>query len=154
MGKRLPVSETFYAVDPGADQGVSCWVSGKLFYACLGFPRVTIACASLVIERPQIYSPKVSKADPDDIITLAMRAGKAVQYFLDRGLNESNVLEVKPATWKGQVKKEVHHARILKALLHEEVLLLTAFLEPVAKAKRHNVLDAVGLGLWALGRIR
>ena len=55
---------------------------------------------------------------------------------------------VRPAAWKGNVPKAVHHARARAALAPEEV----AVAYPGGKYD-HNVLDAVALALWALGRL-
>lgn len=56
---------------------------------------------------------------------------------------------IRPATWKGNVPKAVHHARTEAALAPEEV----AVAYPKG-AYDHNVLDAVALGLFAVGRAR
>lgn len=52
--------------------------------------------------------------------------------------------EVTPGAWKGQVPKHVHHARVLE--------LLDATERRRAAGHDHNVLDAIALGLFALGR--
>lgn len=54
---------------------------------------------------------------------------------------------VTPQQWKDQVPKEVHHPRITAALMPREREVL-----PVKKGALVHVLDAVGIGLWKLGR--
>lgn len=56
---------------------------------------------------------------------------------------------IRPAAWKGNVPKAVHHARTKAALAPEEVAV--AYPKGVYD---HNVLDAVALGLFAVGRAR
>jgi hypothetical protein len=53
---------------------------------------------------------------------------------------------VQPRTWKHQVPKHIHHARASKVLTDAERELMAS--------KRHDVWDAVALGLWKLGRLK
>jgi hypothetical protein len=55
-----------------------------------------------------------------------------------------------PSAWKGQVPKSVHHARILAALSYEE----QSRIPKLPTSKLHNVLDAVALGLFHVGRVK
>lgn len=69
-----------------------------------------------------------------------------------------------PAQWKGQVKKDVHHRRITGAtgkstgqwrpgiLTQEELGLFDRARQGVAAGKQHNILDAIGIGLYHVGR--
>jgi hypothetical protein len=57
---------------------------------------------------------------------------------------------VEPAAWKGMVPKETHQPRILATLSPEELALVMAVLPA---GKRHNTVDAVGIGLYHLGRM-
>jgi hypothetical protein len=108
------------------------------------------AITRVVIERPMIYPGGRQKARPADIIALAVRAGEwggKVAAFT------GSVPEyVEPARWKGQVPKDIHHARILAKLSPEEQAVLTSAGNGVAPSKRHNIVDAVGIGLFAVGR--
>jgi hypothetical protein len=54
-------------------------------------------------------------------------------------------LGVKPREWKGQVPKDVHHARLVKTLTPDELAMVEASAPP---SLRHNVLDAVGIGRY------
>ena len=56
---------------------------------------------------------------------------------------------VQPSTWKGTVPKKIFLERILKCLTDEE----RQRLPKLPASKLHNVIDAVGIGLWKLGRL-
>ena len=88
----------------------------------------------LVIERMQIYTREKSKGNPNDLIPLAMLAG-AIMVRQPAG----TVLLPTPAQWKGQVPKDIHHARIRAKV-------------PGLGRCSKDAMDAVGLVLWALER--
>ena len=54
---------------------------------------------------------------------------------------------ISPADWKGSIPKSKHQPRIIAALSEAERALIPT------GALAHNAIDAVGIGLWALGRI-
>jgi hypothetical protein len=95
--------------------------------------------STLVIEHPQVYAR--GPGDPDDLLALALVVGGVLT------LNGGGEI-VRPAQWKGQVPKKIMSNRILKALTEEERLLT----EKVRN--NHNVLDAIGVGLWKLKRFK
>lgn len=57
---------------------------------------------------------------------------------------------VEPSVWKGRLPKEVHQPRIMLTLTPEERLIVEA-VKPASLA--HNAVDAVGIGLFHLGRL-
>ena len=59
---------------------------------------------------------------------------------------------VLPRTWKGNVPKRIHHPRIRAALSPDERDILQIGLDTAPKGHHKEILDAVGIGLWALGR--
>ncbi len=62
--------------------------------------------------------------------------------------------ETRPAPWKGNVPKEVHHRRAFEAMTVEEVAVLGGHqLNPNSATYQHDTADAIALGLWALGRV-
>ncbi len=80
-----------------------------------------------------------SKATPQDLMDLNVIAGAMGTEW------------VTPSEWKGHVPKDIHQPRILKALdARERALVL--FVNP--PSLRHNAIDAIGIGLFALGRLR
>ena len=97
----------------------------------------------IVIELPQVYAGSKSKGNPNDLIKLAYEAGRVV------GSAAAKV--IKPREWKGTIKKEVMLKRILSKLDDRELRLLKGLGLP--PSKEHNVVDAIGIGLWALGRL-
>ena len=87
------------------------------------------------VEDPQFY-PK-DRAPHGDLKSL-----KRVLHALESEGGRP-IWKVKPGAWKGQVPKDVHQTRISTFLTSEEGGLVL---------EDHNVWDAVGLGLFALGR--
>ena len=95
-----------------------------------------------ISEVPQVYRAGASKGDPDDLLQLAGVVG------VFSALMSADVrIGVKPREWKGQVPKDVHHKRLLKELNYLETTMIE---EAAPPSLRHNVLDAVGIGLWWL----
>lgn len=63
------------------------------------------------------------------------------------------VITVKPGAWKGQVPKEEMCRRILDILTEEERALFERCMIGKLKSLHHNAIDAIGIGLWAVGRL-
>lgn len=127
----------------------------------------------VVIEKPQIYEGSNDEKDPNDCVDVAMAAAFAEAAIRARGGPPAQY--VLPRDWKGQLKKPHHHERIWSVLdagekdafardsghMVEEIsakidraceLLVHSKKVKEYKWKAHNLLDAVGLGLWHLGR--
>lgn len=104
----------------------------------------TLTPDHVIVEQPVVYGGK-SKGDPNDLIDLARVAGACESVI-------EHTSRVKPAEWKGQMPKDVCGRRVRSRLKREELITLDACLAPIPKSRRHNPLDAVGIGLWALGR--
>lgn len=167
----MTAPRTLVAVDPGLRRlGVAVFTDDRLVHAALvtspvkkdrgGTAWYAMADAvwahlhddylnrltpdEFVLEVPQIYRFGKSKGDPDDLIQLAatgaavgavLRAQKATTYY--------------PREWKGTVPGDVFVERIRGRLTPAERKAIT----PCAMSYEHNVLDAVGLGLFRLGRL-
>lgn len=145
------------AIDPGACTGWALFnAAGRLIGVAVhdhGETPAFAQCADrVVVERPAIYPGGRQKARPRDIITLAIRAGESGVAACVSADLEDAVEYVEPAAWKGRVKKDACHAAIRRALAPEEIDVLDRALAPLPKTKAHNALDAVGIGLHALGR--
>lgn len=96
----------------------------------------------LVTERPQIYSYGKGKGNPNDLIALAeICAGFASHWS---GPWET----VLPRTWKGNIDGDAMTERIRDRLSIAEERNVKH-----AGALDHNIYDAVGIGLWKLGRL-
>jgi hypothetical protein len=145
---------TLLAIDPGESTGFAAFRHGVLSCAWpatihaepireLGTIRGYDAC---VIERPRFY-PGQSKVDANDLIVLALRAG-----ILAQAVAATSTRFVAPSDWKGQLPKNVCHVRIRAILSPLEAGILERDTRKLAASVAHNVLDAVGIGLFALGR--
>lgn len=106
----------------------------------------------LTIELPQIYQTSHQKAqkkgtDQNDLIHLAavVSAICATYATIPRRV-------LLPMEWKSQIPKEIMHARAAVVLSPEELSLIP--LTPRSRKRDHNTMDAVSMGLWALGRLR
>jgi hypothetical protein len=93
-----------------------------------------------VCEVPQVYR---STPNPADLIELAGVDGACAV-----SVNAREFHSYKPVQWKHNKTKEKHHPFILDKLAEVE---LAAF-EPMPESLKHNVIDAVGIGLFYLGR--
>lgn len=152
------------AIDPGEDTGWSKWIDGALVRCGLSHPKeyaelpflmgLSAEVPTLVIELPQDYTSNRA-TDPNNLISLGYKVGLiagifGAYYHLQGG--KLNPRLVWPAEWKGQVPKAIHHDRNLPKLRPAEKTVLLAALDNVPKSKRHDVKDAVCLGLWSLKR--
>lgn len=99
----------------------------------------------VVIECPRIYPQARQKGDQNDLINLARVVGQLERWA------ECPVQIVYPRDWKGTVDPDVMIDRIKKRLTNIEGLQVRL---PKAKSKHHNVWDAVGINLWATGRLK
>lgn len=97
----------------------------------------------LICEIPMVYPRGSGKGeDPNDLIQVALSAG-AVLGAAVLGIT------VYPAEWKGQLPKDIHHKRVRA---HVSFSSLAEYdVERVAPNLQHNVLDAIGIGIWANG---
>ncbi len=159
--------KTTMGVDPGKDTGWAVFVDGILYAAGLSFGpfdeiaedvalemrrvlrlRATrgIGPIESVIEVPQVYPQRRWKGDPNDLIGVALIAGAVGHALADSG----NVEFVKPHEWKGNAPKKVGVGQTLGCLTDDERRILDD--SGVINSKKHNMIDAVGLGLWKLGR--
>jgi hypothetical protein len=102
---------------------------------------------SLVIEIPRVYPGARQEVPPNDLVRLALRAGEV------KGLYRSISVETHelfPRDWKGGLDKDTSHYRVLAVLTEQERALVEAAKLP--KTKKHNMLDAIGVGLHHLKR--
>lgn len=103
-------------------------------------------CNQIVIEKPQVYAQRKMKGDANDLITIGLVAGFCASLCLDPHF-------ILPRDWKGTVNKDIMTERIQDRWMNEleRGILREA---KVAKTYRHNTIDAIGIGLWYLGRHR
>ena len=99
-------------------------------------------------ETPQVYQPGHhggKRIDPGDLLQLQGVVGALSMAF-------DGLETVLPYAWKGQLPKEVCARRILGRLSPDETAVLDTC--ECAPSLRHNVMDAVGIMLDAVGRFK
>lgn len=101
----------------------------------------------LVIELPQIYRQSRWKGDPNDLIQVALTVGA-----LESRIPHQDSLLVHPHDWKGSTPKNIMEGRILDRLSDKEKIIFQEGVQRLG-TKKHDVVDAVGIGLWALLRL-
>lgn len=150
------------AVDPGKEQaGVALFDAGVLVQCALLAAKDTYTLArlveawhrkhwanrtsvdSLAVEGQQIYPGR--RSNPNDLLPLAYLAG-AVHARIPC----LEARTVYPRDWTGGVPKEIRTPKVLRCLTREEQALIEGLHLP--KSKVHNVIDAVGIGLYVCTR--
>ena len=147
-GTPLPVGLSFVllAIDPGASTGWGVFDKTQLLGCGLGDPHVERA-ARIVIELPQVYPQQ--PVPPNDLITLAFLAGRYAGAAMGGSVGVA-VSTVFPHQWKGNLPKDLCAIRVRAALTPAERTIVDAI--DVPEKQRHNVMDAIGIGLFTLGR--
>jgi hypothetical protein len=167
--ERYTSKEYFASIDPGKHAcGVAVWSGGNLIWASWvknpfakthGKERVErwrdmgkmVAVhlqkwgrygVGLILEIPQVYSGERDE-DKNDLLDLAGVQG-AIVGATGFDVEWSPV----PREWKGQLPKEISVKRVEAKLSSEE----KARIEWPAKSYRHNVYDAIHLGIVFLER--
>lgn len=167
------MSKTLLAIDPGLRElGMAVFVGDELTYACLvrspckppvkdGTAWVAMAREALkafvnspikdevrtdvlVSEVPQIYWQSSRGGNSDSLLQLCGVVG-AVAHAIPHGAFKA----YRPREWKGNVKAEVMLDRIAAKLTPAEL----ATIAKCPQSLRHNVIDAIGIGLKYLGRL-
>lgn len=131
------------AIDPGVDYyAVATFVGPALMSACV-IPIADISRVDrpLVIELAQIYQR--SGVRQADIADLLFATGYIAAHY------KGGIRKVRPAEWKGQVPKKIHHPRIKQSLVTHE----RAIIDGMNKGDLKHVMDAIGIGLFACGRM-
>ena len=122
-------------------------------------------CSHAVVEWQQQYENTAHTVNRADVTDLTGVAGAIVGLF---GFYTDNISTPLPREWKGQTPKHVHMCRILGAELARARCTLPRGYKSQApgqlsadqcrrivwtssKSLNHNIVDAVGLGLWAIG---
>lgn len=133
------------AIDPGEDYGSALFVDRTLVWAAFrALPSADIE--HLYMEDQEIRPG--GKARTKDIIKLAQTAGRLAEKV--RAPKETFVHYSK---WAGSQPPHALEARILGCLSLAERDVLKAAVKNVALSYRHNVVEAVGIGLYATRRL-
>lgn len=106
---------------------------------------------TLVVEWPQFYGGRAARGDANDLLPLAALDGALAASF-----SGATVIAVRPHQWKGSVPKPasargkyIIRYRVQVRLSEEERRRITW---PTAGKLSWDVADAIGIGLWHLGR--
>lgn len=146
-------------IDPGVRTGIAIFDKGELRHCgLLKYDSAKVFAFTLtslfqlmppdkvVVEIPRIYDRRNWKGDPNDLILVAKIAGIA----MGQSGKYCPAEEVYPQQWKGQRPKDVDNEYTKKILNPEELKVL--YSEYIPKTYIHNVIDAIGIGLWKLER--
>ncbi len=110
------------------------------------------AVSEMVVEWPTVYATMIRKGespgDPNDLLPLAGIVSATAALFAVK--TES----VRPASWKGQMSKDVSRYRITTRLSPNELEVLQAACRETKKDLGHNIWDGVGIGLYYLDRLK
>lgn len=144
-----------WAIDPGKAQCAAALFLNRELWAVDFVTRARSGLISkpaakgeiIVIEQPVSYPG--SAVDPNDLIEIAIMGAEVAGRFMRPG---GQILHVRPNEWKGTVSKEITAARARAILGPMENTRLDEWLSKHKRGIRHNLLDAVGIGLFALGR--
>lgn len=154
------------AIDPGKKRSaVACFneMTGTLlsvFYLEPGeAPAMPFSASVVVIEKPNI---NVNTPNWQSVLDCGWSGALVAGWF------RAPVIAHEPNAWKATVKKPVHHHRLWRVLSPAERFLLpvgvAAVIDAACKSYArtgkvtkyehhwHNLLDAVGVGLFHLGR--
>lgn len=135
--------------DPSKKELVDCGLNKLPEFYCgflrstPGYPPTT-SVTRIIIERPHTGK---TRARARDIITLAIRAGEVGGLL--RYLTNVEPEYIEPQKWKGQIPKKRCNEIVEAKLFIQEKSLLNK-IKPLSA--KHNVLDAVGIGLHHVGR--
>jgi hypothetical protein len=134
------------AIDSGKNLGWALFLPTGQLHSCglRTLPSELPALTRIIIERPHAGR---TRARARDILTLAIRAGEAGGVL--RYLTGVEPEYIEPQRWKGQLPKKRCNA-IVEAKLSEQEKRLLNNIKPVSA--KHNVLDAIGIGLFSVGR--
>lgn len=100
----------------------------------------------VVVELPVVYGPGKTR-NPADLIDLTLVAGSFIPLASVSAVTQT------PAEWKGQRPKHVCQRHIEAELRASERGIINKKFQNIPKSLRHNVWDAIGLGMSHLGRI-
>lgn len=98
----------------------------------------------VAVEFPHVYPGSRAKGDPHDLLTLAAIDGAICAHW-----RPDSCRRLFPSEWKGNMDPDVLIQRVKGRLTPEELVCV----ELPAKSLQHNVWDAIGIGLFCIGRL-
>ncbi len=103
-----------------------------------------VGISRIIIEHPRIYPAAQQKGDLNDLLDVT-GVGSSVAACYPTVESET----LYPYDWKGNVEKKVMTERISRSITNEE----REGIEKCYAKLMHNTLDAIGIGLYKLGRV-
>lgn len=100
-----------------------------------------------VVLEEMVMRPEDPRSQADDLLRVQLVGGIVAARVGQK------IVTVRPMRWKGCVPKRIHHRRIGDVMTRAEKDLLTAACRTVHRDLQHNVIDAIGIGLWDVGRL-
>jgi hypothetical protein len=125
-----------YVRNPTAGDGPNAW---RCMAAAVAKEFETCVIDLVLLEQQQIYRVGRQKGDQNDLLELSGVVGAITTMW-----PEAILVGVKPREWKGQVDPDVMLRRIEGKLWEKE----KGRVKECPKSLRHNVIDAIGLGMW------
>jgi hypothetical protein len=100
---------------------------------------------TLIVEMPRVYPAARQKGDQNDLMNLVGVVAAVTTLLISSGRRI-----VYPRDWKGTLDPDEMILRVQRRLSATERAIVTL---PGAASLQHNVWDAVGIGLWSVGRL-
>lgn len=97
-----------------------------------------------ILETPVVYQG--GKSDPNAIVQLALTAGALARFAFPAGIP---VACVEPTTWKGAIKKAMHHQRIRPGIV-AGLFRNTDYAIRVWDQSNTDEKDAIALAIWRM----
>lgn len=113
---------------------------------------------TLAIEWPQIYAAVKSKGNPNDLLGVA-GVGAAIAGMLSHATLKNGsglclrVVSPTPAEWAGQLPKSTSAKLVSQSPRAKRILSRLDSEERSVATLKHDALDAIGIGLYTLGRL-
>ena len=148
-------SDTLLSIDPGVRYlALAYWRAQTLVSVAVvrgGTPARLAAAAGLwapyaariAVEWPRSYRGR--RAPERDLEGLRRAVVATEVWYRANSPLEPTIRRYYPSTWKGQVPKRVHRSRIDRELTQNE--------KNRSGAYQSDIWDAIGIGLFALGRV-
>ena len=158
------------ACDPGECLGIAWGVDDRLVACDASTPsgvlvvpacingQTFVAPSRALFELPKYYGAKAyghpakATAIANSLIRESVTLGEWKRQARALGFECE---EFFPRDWKGQVKKRTMCKRVIARLTRDERRMVSATLKQMklAPSKTHNVLDAIGMFFWKVGRL-
>lgn len=125
-----------------------------------------VEVCQVVLEVPRVYPGRRAQGDPNDLIKLAVAGARVAQVIADAAFmrdglerHAGSVACIAPSSWKAQTSPDIMCERVLARLDDAERVVVeqvfaTYSKKGMPKSLRHNVVDAIGIGLWKTSRMQ